>query len=591
MLSVSKRNPHNRFKAVILMLVGGAVSYVAGKLRRTMIAKERQRSEEKLRESEQRLRLALEGGQMGVWEWTVGTDHSRWNDREYELLGFPVGDGNVSTELFFKNLHPDDAPAFNRALEETLESGSDFCREFRFVRPDGEVRWLTGKASLYRYANGKPSRMIGVTYDITDHKLMEKELHVRMDDLAVLMDTIPAITFIANDPQCHRISCGKKARQLLRLPEGQKEFISSPEQERPKTFRLMKDGKELAPEELPVRIAAKGREVRDFELTLLFNDRTPRDLIGDAVPLFDNSGRVRGAIGVFVDITELKKAQMELQNAHSELEKRVEERTAELRRTGEDLQRETEQRVRTMEELREKDQLLIQQSRLAAMGEMISNIAHQWRQPLNSIGLIVQELPVMYKKGEFSEEYLNYMVDKAKIHVFNMSKTIEDFKSFFEPNKEKVEFKVRNEVARTLALVRDGFETMHIEVEVDDVGDPVIYGYPNEFSQVLINIFLNSRDAFLERKEDKLRVIKVRIFYHSNKTVIAITDNAGGIPEDVIEKIFDPYFTTKAPDKGTGIGLYMAKNIIERHMNGRISVQNIGDGAEARIEIDSEAPG
>jgi PAS domain S-box-containing protein len=575
----------DRFKRVVLFLAGGVFSYAAQKLRLSMSLKAQQRFNVKLLESEQRLRLALDGGQLGMWEWVVGTNHSRWNEKKYELLGFPVGDGYESIERFFKNLHPDDATGFNRALEETLESGKDFSQEFRFVRPDGEVRWLIEKARLYRDVEGKPPRMVGVTYDVTDCKLLEDELHARMDDLTVLMDTVPAVVLIAHDPQCRLINCGFKARQLLRLPEGEKGFVSWEGQRHFRSFRLMKDGKELLPEEFPLRIAATGHEVRDFELALLFNDGITLNLIGDAVPLFDKSGVIRGAIGAFVDITELKRTRTILEKEHAELETRVDERTNELRRTLEDLQTETGERARTMEELRKKDQLLVQQSRLAAMGEMINNIAHQWRQPLNSIALIIQELPIMYRKGEFSEEYLDAMIDRAKSHVFNMSKTIEDFKNFFEPNREKLEFKVRDAVARTLALVKGSFESMHIEVEVNDTGDTVIYGYVNEFSQVLINIFLNSRDAFQEQKEEKPRVIKVRIFSQGDKIMITVADNAGGIPEDVIGKIFEPYFTTKGPGKGTGIGLFMAKTIIERHMNGKLSAQNVKDGVEFRIEV------
>jgi len=586
MFDVSHRNTKSRFKAIALLLTGGAISYLAQKYRRSLISEEQLRSEKKLRASEERLRLALDGGQMGMWEWTIGSRYSRWNARKYELLGFPVGDGKVAAELFFKHLHPDDAPGFYRALQETQQSGSDFCQEFRFVRPDGEIRWLAEKARIYRDSQGKPFRMIGVTYDITGYKLTEEELHASMDELSVLMDTVPAVIFITHAPKGGPISCGRKARQLLRLPEGQKEFTLSKQE----LFRLTRNGRDLPPEEFPLSIAAKGREVRNYELTVLFNGGETLDLIGDAVPLFDNSGRVRGAVGAFVDITVLKNTQIELEKARTYLENRVEERTEQLRGTLEALQSDMEERTRTEEELREKDQLLVQQSRLAAMGEMINNIAHQWRQPLNSIALIVQELPIVYRKGEFSSEYLNEMVVKAKNHVFNMSKTIEDFKRFFEPNKEKVEFKVADAVAKTLDLVRDGFEILHIEVEVNDVGDPVIYGYSNEFSQVLINIFLNCRDAFLKQPEEKSRIIKVGIFPQSKKTVITITDNAGGIPENVIEKIFDPYFTTKGPDKGTGIGLFMGKTIIERHMHGSLTVQNTEDGAQFRIEVGNEVP-
>jgi PAS domain-containing protein len=299
-----------------------------------------------------------------------------------------------------------------RALQSTLQSGCDFSQEFRFVRPDGEIRWLAEKARIYHDLAGKPSRLIGITYDITAHKLTEQKLHASMDELSVLMDTVPAIILIAHDPNCRVISCGRKARQLLRLPEGQKEFMPFWEREHFKIFRLMRNGRDLPPEELPLRVAALGHEVRNYELSVLFKDGATLELIGDAVPLFNNSGGVRGAIGAFVAVTMLKNSQTDLEKARIDLESRVEQRTDELRRSLEALQGEMQERARALEELREKDQLLIQQSRLAAMGEMINNIAHQWRQPLNSIALIIQELPVMYRKGAFSGEYLNAGVRK-----------------------------------------------------------------------------------------------------------------------------------------------------------------------------------
>ena len=580
------RNARNRFGALMLFVAGGVMSYAVERMLRARISEERKRANEMLRESEQRLRLALESGEMGMWEWVVGSDQTEWDKKKYELVGFPVGDGHVSTELAFSSLHPDDAPAYKRALDEVLEQGRGFIHEYRIIRPDGQVRWLAERGRVFRDADGKPLKMVGITYDNTSSRLAEEELRARADELAVVMDTVPAITIITHDTDFRQLSFNKQARRLLRLAEG--ETISASKEARPWIFRPMKDGKELASEEFPLRVAATGREVRNFELTLLFNDGTSRDILGDAVPLFDRHGKVRGAVGAFLDITERKKTQMELLKAHGELEKRVEERTAELTRAMEALNKETEERIQALDALRKSDQLLIHQSRLAAMGEMMSNIAHQWRQPLNSIGLIVQELPVMYGKGDFSEEYLKTMVEKAKLHVFNMSKTIEDFKNFFQPNKERVGFKAREGLGNALALIRDSFDTLHIRIEVDAVGDQVIYGYPSEFSQALLNIFLNSRDAFLESKEDLPRIIRVRIFPRNCRTVIAIKDNAGGIPEEVITKIFDPYFTTK--NKGTGIGLFMTKTIIEKHMNGRLSVENVDGGTEVWIEVDAEAP-
>jgi PAS domain S-box-containing protein len=235
--------------------------------------------------------------------------------------------------------------------------------------------------------------------------------------------------------------------------------------------------------------------------------------------------------------------------------------------------------------LNEKNQMLMHQNRLAAMGEMISNIAHQWRQPLNTLGLLIQEGPVMLEAGLFSGEYLKSMTEKAMEIIFHMSRTIDDFRNFFRPDKEKVEFNVGGEVRKTLTLLEGSFKNLQIGIEIHEEGTPFIHGYPNEFSQALLNILINARDAFADKKGDRVKVVRIRMFRENNVTVVTIADNAGGIPEEIIDKIFDPYFTTKGPDKGTGIGLYLARAIIGINMGGRLSVRNMEDGAEFRIEI------
>jgi len=267
-------------------------------------------------------------------------------------------------------------------------------------------------------------------------------------------------------------------------------------------------------------------------------------------------------------------------------QKRAEQSLAEKQLMLEELNKSLEQRVAdALRDLRQKDQMFLLQSRQAAMGEMIGNIAHQWRQPLNMLGLIVQELPVMYKCGKLSQEYLDSDACKAMELIHHMSKTIDDFRNFFSPDKEKVQFKVNQIVAKTLALIEQSLKTVNIKVEVNEINDAVIDGYPNEYSQVLLNIINNARDAFVERQIERARVITITIITENDRSVVIIADNAGGIPEEAISKIFEPYFTTKGQDKGTGVGLYMAKNIIEKNMGGRLEVRNIADGAEFRIEV------
>ncbi|ACH39545.1 sensor histidine kinase, PAS and PAS domain-containing [Citrifermentans bemidjiense Bem] len=589
------RDFEEQLYVAVFVLEGCIISYAAYKMRRAetaeaqiKIAKERTLAAERLEESEIRLRLALEGAKMGMWTLDVTSNQCELSDQEYDLLGDTKGGGLEPVDAFFERVHPDDREEFKRLLSEVLDHGDNFSHEFRIVRPDGEIRWLAARARLSRSRKGKPIRMHGVNYDVTSQRRFEEQLRhsenearARANELAVLMDTVPAITFIAHDPECRDMSGSRKSREMLRVPEGKSVSASAPEGEFANSFHGFKDGRELSPEELPVQMAARGQEVHDYELTLVFNDGTSCEVIGNAVPLFDGAGKARGAIGAFLDITEQKRIQRELEKVRDELDKRVKERTAELRQALETLQRETEERIESVN-------LLIHQSRLAAMGEMIGYIAHQWRQPLNIMGLIVQEMPMVYGGGEFTEEYLKAQMDKARQLVMHMSATIDDFRDFFKPSKEKEVFKAGEMIRKTLALIEGVLKTQQITVHADQSGDPDIYGYIGECCQVLLSLLVNSRDAFLAREEIANRAITIRTFSEDGKTVLTISDNAGGIPEEIRDKIFDAYFTTKPPEKGTGLGLSLARKIIEKRMNGRFTFRDIVDGAEFRIEIDSK---
>jgi C4-dicarboxylate-specific signal transduction histidine kinase/ActR/RegA family two-component response regulator len=274
---------------------------------------------------------------------------------------------------------------------------------------------------------------------------------------------------------------------------------------------------------------------------------------------------------------ELMEAQKELRLLNQELENRVAERTAAL-------VAETTERLRAMEELRQKDRVLIQQSRQAAMGEMIGNIAHQWRQPINTVGLLIQELAMSYDYDEFDKRHLDETTDKIMQQIRYMSRTIDDFRNFFAPEKEKVPFRIGQVVARTISLVEGSFRDRRIGIDVVADDDPMVEGFPNEFSQALLNILSNAGDVFSERNTPAPR-ITIRMFTENDRAVVTITDNAGGIREDVLDRVFEPYFTTKDQGKGTGVGLYMVKNIIEKNMAGRVTVRNTAHGAEFRIEV------
>jgi signal transduction histidine kinase len=272
-----------------------------------------------------------------------------------------------------------------------------------------------------------------------------------------------------------------------------------------------------------------------------------------------------------------------LQKARDELEERVAERTIDLASAMNSLNNETEERLRAMEDLREKDRILLQQSRLAAMGEMINNIAHQWRQPLNLLAMNIQKLLLFYDLGEFDRELLASSTDDAMAQIRHMSQTIDDFRTFFRTDRKKSVFGVLQTVERTISLIRDGLRTCCIDVNLQIDAGITINGYENEFCQVLLNILLNARDALLEGRIPA-GTITLKALAEGGRTVITVTDNAGGIPEEIIDRIFEPYFSTKGV-QGTGIGLYMSKQIIETNMGGKLTARNTEDGAEFRIEL------
>ena len=224
-------------------------------------------------------------------------------------------------------------------------------------------------------------------------------------------------------------------------------------------------------------------------------------------------------------------------------------------------------------------QALQQQTKMASMGEMIGAIAHQWRQPLNEIGLSIQNLKYDYKAGIVDETFIDDFITSNKKTIMFMSNTIDDFRSFFRLDKEKKNFKVKETTQSVISMLYAQLNSNHIKISIE--GDEFIYyGFQSEYQQVILNIINNAKDAF-EEKHIKEPFIKIAI--EINK--ITICDNAGGIPKDVIQRVFEPYFTTKEQGKGTGMGLYMSKMIIDNNMNSRLSVTNKDDGTCFIIEL------
>ncbi len=410
-------------------------------------------------------------------------------------------------------------------------------------------------------SKGDVVRIIEYCLDITDRLEKEKKLEQNYLFLESLINAVPNPIFF-KDREGKYLGCNKAF----------KEFTGKPGNE-----IIGKTVYDMAPLKIAEEYYRKDRELlenpgtQSYEWVVNDSRGKRRDVIFNKATYEDTTGTVAGIIGIIVDITKRKKMEETLIELNKNLESRVKEE---------------------IDKRRQQEQLLIQQSKLASMGEMIGVIAHQWRQPLTALGLIVQDIKDAYNHGELDRKYLSNNVQEAVAQIHFMSKTIDDFRNFFKPTIEETYFPVDTAIKEVIALLSSqlGSADINVELVIEENVSLGIKGYLNEFMQVIMNLLHNSRDAVLELKNRRRqsyinKPITISVCNRGNKIVVSIGDHGGGIAKDIIDRIFEPYFTTKEEGKGTGVGLYMSKVIIENNMRGKLYVDNISDGALFTIEL------
>ncbi|MBT0654400.1 PAS domain-containing protein [Geomobilimonas luticola] len=565
---------------------------------------ERLKAENELRQSKQRYILAVQGANDGIWDWDIEHDSAFISPRWKSMLGYGDNELTDIVREWKELIHPDD---FQRSIDTVnaylAGNTKDYQQEYRLRHKDGSYRWILTRGTCVRGAEGKPTRMAGSHTDITERKADEERLNRLNRIHAVLSGTGLAIVRATDQDTLFRDTCriavenGKFLLAWVSLLDVATGDVAVVAFHGPAGYL---DGIRITARDEPEGQGPTGTVIREGK-SCICNDfahdprtapwhdwaRTHGVKASAATPI-RLEGAVIGALTLysverdFFDIDMIKLLEQMSANVSFALDNL--NMTARRREAETSLQNETLERLRAIEELRAKERIMIQQGRQAAMGEMIGNIAHQWRQPLNTLALIIQQMKYYYELGEFNKQFLEDSTQKSMTLIKHMSHTIEDFRDFFKPDKEKSPFRINNAINQSVALIDANFKSQFIGLEVDTSGDPVVNGYSNEFSQAILNILVNARDVLLERSVANGQV-RITSRMEDGNIVVAISDNGGGIPEDIMEKIFDPYFTTKGPDKGTGIGLYMAKTIIERNMGGRLTAFNAQGGAMFRIEV------
>lgn len=228
-----------------------------------------------------------------------------------------------------------------------------------------------------------------------------------------------------------------------------------------------------------------------------------------------------------------------------------------------------------MKKSREKDFILMRQSKFAALGEMIANITHQWKQPLNSMGILTQSLEQKCKNGDIDYEKVKELTQKQLQLLESMDRTMQDFANFFKPDKQRNTFLLSEALHAAISIIEPSLKQIDTELQIDTKDDCKCIVYKNELIQAILNLLQNSRDAMESRPT---KTIKATTSCRNEMAIITIEDTGGGVDKNVIDKVFEPYFTTK--DSGTGIGLYMTRMIVEDSLNGSITVSNTEQGAK-----------
>ncbi|HEX9022573.1 MAG TPA: PocR ligand-binding domain-containing protein [Geobacteraceae bacterium] len=511
------------------------------------------------------------------------------NAAECELAGRSREEmiGRTDYEFFPKK----QVDVFWEKDEIVFRTGEENINEEEITDAHGEKRVIVTKKALYEDRGGA-RYIVGVIRDITEIKRVEEEVRKLNAELEQRVAERTGQLVAANEQLQTEIAGRKRMFDELQLTQFFVDKASIG------IFRISEEGSIIFVNELACLSLGYSPEelcsLTIFDIDPTFNrerfQEHRRALRAAGFRTFETTHRRKDGSTFPVEITvnymEYRGKGFTVSFA-KDISKRklAEEQLKQKKQQLEELNRDLRKRVKTeVANNREKDIILIQQNRQAVLGEALEHIVHQWKQPINTIGILAQYLESYYSAGGLTCGIVHETVAKIMELLGHMSQTADLFRDFYKPEKEKKAFGIREAVIEALSFIEPAFRHQRVAVEIDAEPGVAAFGYPKEFAQVLLIILTNARDAFKERKTEKAQ-LAIRAVAEGKKGVVTITDNAGGIPERALGRVFDLYFTTREANGGTGIGLYMAKSIIEKHMKGKLSVTNVAGGACFRIEI------
>jgi len=504
-----------------------------------------QQREQQLRASEERLRLATEAGKIGIYDHYLLTDRTTYSDMYRAITGVQAGE-EITREAWLSRVYPADRALVAEKLARAVTYGESYDYAYRIQRPDGELRWLHVSSRISLDEAGRPARLTGALHDITERKQAEeviqqlnRDLKRRLDELQSLLDVAPIGIFVAHDPACEVITSNAVGARMLGIQtEVNASKSSATANELP--FRVLQNGRELLPEELPMQYAVTHDvAVNNFEVDIVRSDGSVINLYEYALPLHDEEGKVRGCLGVFVDISARKAAETALHELTATLEQRVIERTAELERSNQEL-----------------DQFAYVASHdLKAPLRAIINLANWIDEDANEL------LPAQ------SLEYLQ----KLRGRALRMNRLLDDLLTYSRIGRHDGLI----ETVPTKALIEDIVELLApppgFTVTVNDEM-PTLLTARTPLELVFRNLINN---AIKHHHQPAQGVVEISAQALGDFVEFAVRDNGPGIEPQYHEQIFGMFQTLRPRDEveGSGMGLAIVKRAIE-YRGGAIQVES-----------------
>ncbi len=475
------------------------------------------KQKKQLQESEFRWKFAVDGRGDGLWDWNVNTNEVYFSKAWKEMLGFKEDEIQGSLEEWERRVHPDDLDKVYRDINSHINGETEiYSNEHRVKCKDGSYKWVDDRGMVVqRDENGKPNRLIGTHTDISERKETEFKMQ---QALAVYENTNEGIMITNAKNEIIDVNhsfCKTTGYSYDEVIGKNPSILKSDIKETDFYKQMWKELKETGIWYGEITNKKKNGEL--YEEYLSINT------------IKNNDGTVINYIGIFSDISVLK----------------------------------------------QQEKIILQQARTSAIGEMIGNIAHQWRQPLSAISTASTGLKVQLELGMgISKKEIMESLEQINSQTQFLSKTIEDFRGFFSEDLSAVfEFEIGEVIDKVNDLTKDSFKINFVQVYYDIEKEIFILGNKNLLIQALINIYNNALDVLKEK--DGKRLLFICIKKDDSNITLSIKDNGGGICSSNIEKIFDPYFTTKYRSQGIGIGLYMTYQIIVKQLKGTIFAKNI----------------